>query len=153
MKIQLAIITAAIFATSLVLGQTSKPKTATVSVAPEQFLGKTYEECQKILGKPTETNDPKDGKGPFERIYKSPVAGISKIKLERVPDGYKGGIVPTTINFIWYYFPEATSKDAAEALLGLASPSKGNWTTSAESLPMPPKYSHAGFNSLSFQTH
>lgn len=85
-----------------------------VSFAPSQFLGKTIEECEKILGKPIASLEPKNGEGKSFRAYKSPLVGVTAIKLRRVPKNGLGA-TPTTVNFVQYSYPKGSVKTLGEA--------------------------------------
>ncbi|MBX7208812.1 MAG: hypothetical protein K1X78_10900 [Verrucomicrobiaceae bacterium] len=89
---------------------------------PVSWLGKTFEQCEAVLGKPEKVEEPDGQWRSFARYYKSSVPGISRIKLERLPEGSMSGPVPTTVNSVICYFPKGTLKTMGEvfAKLGLA---------------------------------
>ena len=85
--------------------------------------GKTYEECEKLLGKPTLVKDAKEnapeGARASQRHFKSSIPGITAIVLARLPHGGPGGPVPPTVNGVTYHFPKGTTWKKAFTLSGL----------------------------------
>jgi hypothetical protein len=92
----------------------SVPSDVAGSLGATQFLGKTFEECEKMLGQPTKIENPEGNRRSFSRSYKPSISSISQIKLERVPEGSMSGAVSETVNFVWYYFPKGTVKTMGE---------------------------------------
>ena len=104
--------------------QPSSPSaTDAKAIASSEFLGKTFEECERILGTPVEVVSGKDGN--FARFYKSSVPGVSRIKLERIHEGSMDGPVPATVNSIWYYFPKGETKNLGEAFAKISLDKEG----------------------------
>ena len=85
-----------------------------VSFGPSQFLGKTIEECEKILGTPIASLEPKNGEGPSFRAYKSPLVGVKTIKLRRVPTN-RTGATPATVNYVQYAYPKSSVNTLGDA--------------------------------------
>ncbi|MDP1591130.1 MAG: hypothetical protein Q8M07_25470 [Prosthecobacter sp.] len=113
MKTHITALALALVASSILHAQeAAKPS----SILPANFLGKTFEECEKILGQPVKIENPEGKWRSFARYYKSPAPGLSRIKLERVPEGSMAGPVPATVNSVWLYFPKGQIKSFADAL-------------------------------------
>jgi hypothetical protein len=94
-------------------------------IAPSQLLGKTFEECEKILGKPSAVENPEGDRRSFARSYKLSTPGLAQVKIERVPQGSMTGKVSETVNWIWYYFPKGKTKTLGEAFTLLGIPTEG----------------------------
>jgi hypothetical protein len=88
---------------------------ASSSIAPASFLGKTFAQCEAMLGKPTQVQDPEGDARAYTREYKPAIPGLSRIKLQRVPEGSMQGPVPEGMNMLLYYFPKGTIKNLGEA--------------------------------------
>jgi len=104
------------FTASFALAETPTPH------APTAFLGKTYADCEKLLGAPVKSSTPTDGGRPvFSREYKSPVPGVTRIELVRMPEGGMSNPPPQTVNSITYFFPKGEQKTLKSmiSLLGL----------------------------------
>ncbi|MDP1591129.1 MAG: hypothetical protein Q8M07_25465 [Prosthecobacter sp.] len=90
--------------------------------APAELLGKTFEQCETMLGKPVRSEDPEGKRRSFERYYKPAAPGIVQIKLQRLPVGSMTGNVSETVNAVRYYFPKGSLKTAGDcfALVGVS---------------------------------
>ena len=174
MKKQIAITSAVIFASSFIFAQTAKPKPPTAPATPFQFLGKTFEDCEKIVGKPLRIENPKGDERAFYRDYKATIPGVTKIELGREPQGAMDGPVRATVSRVTYYFPKGTAKTWKEAFVIIGLKSEGatqedlgeikrieapdfpkgwiqiQWTPSASTMTMPERYRHPNDDSLSF---
>ena len=98
-------------------------------ISPANLLGKTFEECEMILGKPIAAEDPAGEKRSFTRRYKPSEPGLSQITLVRQPQGSMNGPVPETVNGVTYCFPKGTMKTTGQAFklieLGFAGAYEG----------------------------
>jgi RNA polymerase sigma-70 factor (ECF subfamily) len=74
-----------------------------IDISPKSFMGKSLEECEKLLGKPTT-----DLKEQFAREYKPNVPGISRVRLQRIQRA-------TECLDVTYYFPKGTIRNIAAA--------------------------------------
>lgn len=81
-----------------------------IAFSPQNLLGKTMEECERVLGPPVSTETPNGDNRSISRKYKSPIPGCSLIKLARLPEGSTSGTVSATVNRVFYYFPKDTIK-------------------------------------------
>ena len=106
------------------------PAAASPSAAldPQRFFGKTFAECEVVLGKPASVMQPEGERRSHALIFSNPKPGVSQIKLERVPDGSIGGPVPDTGNFVWYYFPKGTVKTMGECFKLTDAKSEGAYS-------------------------
>lgn len=113
---------------SVALAQTPTPH------SPTAFIGKTYEECEKVLGTPVKSSTPADGGRPvFSREYKSPVPGITRIELVRMPEGGISNPPPETVNSVKYYFPKGEQK-TLKSMFSLLGVTTGTGTISISGL-------------------
>jgi hypothetical protein len=98
-------------------------------ISPANLLGKTFEECEMILGKPIAAEDPAGENRSFTRRYKPSQPGLSQITLVRQPQGSMNGPVPETVNGVTYCFPKGTMKTTGQAFklieLGFAEAYEG----------------------------
>jgi hypothetical protein len=85
------------------------------TISPNNLIGKTFEECEIILGKPARVEDPEGERRSFARYYKPSAPGIVQIKLERLPEGSMAGPVSGTVNNVSYQYPKGTVKTVREA--------------------------------------
>jgi len=91
-------------------------------ITPSQFMGKSFEDCEKILGKPGLVVNPKGKDRGFHRYYKTEISGLTRIVLERLPAGSMKGPVPKTVNVVSYDFPRSTmSYQEALSIIGIDS--------------------------------
>lgn len=94
-----------------------------ISIVPSQFQGKTFEECERILGKPLNIQDPPPGAQftdrSFIRTYASPIPGVAKIELFRAPEGGEDGPIPPTVNLVRYHFTKGKTWRENAAIVGL----------------------------------
>lgn len=90
--------------------------------APSDLLGKTFEQCEAMLGKPSRIEAPEGNRRSFDRYYKPAVPGIVQIKLRCLPVGSMTGQVAETVNSVWYYFRKGSLKAAGDcfALVGVS---------------------------------
>lgn len=96
-----------------------------VSLLPSQFIGKTFEECEKVLGPPVKEESAEGSRRALSRYYQAPLAGISRIRLLRVPPEGLVATVPETVNMVRYYFPKGEVKTLAEAFKRLGISTEG----------------------------
>ena len=94
-----------------VLGPVHAQTKKSASVAPSQFLGKSFDECEKILGKPGLIANPEIANKRSEmRYYTANIPGITRIILRRVPEGSVAsttpGPLPKTVKQASYQFPK-----------------------------------------------
>ena len=98
-------------------------------ISPANLLGKTFEECERILGKPIAAEDPAGENRSFTRRYKPSEPGLSQITLVRQPQGSMNGPVPETVNGVTYGFPKGAMKTTGQAFklieLGFAGAYEG----------------------------
>jgi hypothetical protein len=117
------------------LSPTGAPSAVPDALLPTNFLGKTFEECEKALGAPTKIENPEGKRRSFERHYQVPVKGISQVRLLRVPVGNSSGPVSERVNFLRYHFPKGSIKNMGEAFrsvgLSMAGASIFNATDSS----------------------
>lgn len=104
-----------------------------VSVAPSQFFGKTVEECEQILGKPTKVEELSGVFRGSRRHYKPSIAGLSEICLEQLPQGTPDGPIDTKISCVRYCFPAGSIKTWQEAFTIIGASMAG-----AEKTKIPP---------------
>ena len=89
------------------------PPVVKFDISPESFLGKTFEECEKILGKPSASLNQ------FEKDFKPDIHGLTRIKIKemtlgrKMPDG-KSEAAPGM--YISYYFKKDTIGNLSGAL-------------------------------------
>ena len=155
----------------------AQPKATTAGPPPFSFLGKSFEECEKTVGKPVNVTDPKGDEKAFTRDYKPPGSkALTRLQLFRGPDGAADRPVSPTVNGVTYYFPKGSVKTWQDAfgLLGLKTDgakeekvgSDGilrvqapefpqgwiivQWTPSGSTMKMPEQYRRPNEDTLSF---
>jgi len=102
------------------------PPVVKITISPDNFLGKTFEECEKIIGRPSTSLNQ------FEKEYKPEVNGITRIKIKQItrgwtmPDGKK---MAAPAMLISYYFKKDIIKSLSGALDAVGISSDG-WSNS-----------------------
>ena len=104
----------------------SHPAPGKVDISPENFFGKTFEDCEKILGKPSASLNQ------FEKEFRPDVQDLSRIKIKEMtlgrksPDGKEEAALGM---YISYYFKKDTINSLSGALEAVGIPADG-WTQS-----------------------
>ena len=100
---------------------------ASTVIAPSQFLGKSFEHCERQIGKPLSVEEPNEQNRGIGRFYRTTTPGVAKVLLLRAPSGGPDGPVSDTVSIVMYYFPKGTLKTWQEAFAAVGVPS--DWAT------------------------
>jgi hypothetical protein len=95
-------------------GKTPPPaKSDAIDISPSRFVGKSFVEIEKEIGKPTAIDEKR-----FAREYSPLIPGISRIKLQRFSRA-------TECMDVYYYFPKGTIRNFAEAFAAINLSTEG----------------------------
>ncbi len=139
-----------------------------ISVRPSQFAGKSFEQCENVLGKPTRIEPPNASDKCEYRYYTPNSSSITQLMLSRGTRGVNGPL-SETVNYFRYYFPKGKHKTWQEALAslgvqtaglsgtgpsidGIAGDYRAAWTLAEWSLKQAPKYHHPDTDTLDLWT-
>ena len=121
----IAVALASIAAITPLAAQTGATAAAPAVAPPLQYLGKTFADCEKLLGKPT-SEEPVDQPFPRAfRYYKSPLAQASRIRLMQTPKTPVLRQFTNAVTHVTYYFPKGRLKNWRDAFALLGLPANG----------------------------
>jgi hypothetical protein len=89
-----------------------------------QYFGKTFEECEKLLGEHTSEEKVEQPVEGVARHYKSPVAQTSQLRLIQPSKTSDPQRFPNAVGHITYYFAKGSMKQWRDAFTLLALPLK-----------------------------
>jgi hypothetical protein len=80
-------------------------------MSPARFLGKTFAECEGMLGPADRVEEDEGEARTISRYFNAPLPGVLRLRLEAER---QGDLPPRTVTSVWYYFSKGRVRTVGE---------------------------------------